>query len=137
MSLFPRSKDIRPCSFKATISPSMSVPTGNPYTPGRSSEIGPKEIFSTRPEHVEAMPSGGTLALRGYAGEEWLCLDIADTGDGVPEAMRSLNRPSTNKPQGSGLGLAIVREIVKQHKGTVSYTSQPGKGTTFHLKFPI
>ena len=43
----------------------------------------------------------------------------------------------TDKPQGSGLGLAIVREIVHQHKGTVSYTTQLGKGTTFHLKFPI
>ena len=43
----------------------------------------------------------------------------------------------TNKPQSSGLGLAIVREIVRQHKGTVSYTTQRGKGTTFHLKFPI
>lgn len=36
---------------------------------------------------VEAMPNGGTLTLRSYASEEWLCLDIADTGDGIPEAM--------------------------------------------------
>jgi len=33
---------------------------------------------------VEAMPNGGTLTLRSYATEEWLCLDIADTGDGIP-----------------------------------------------------
>lgn len=43
----------------------------------------------------------------------------------------------TNKPQSNCLGLAIVREIVKQHEGTVSYTTQWGKGTTFHLKFPM
>lgn len=86
---------------------------------------------------VEAMPNGGTLTFRSYTSDEWLCLDIADTGEGIPEAMPIFEPAVTNKPQSSGLGLAIVREIVKRHMGTVSYTSQLGKGTTFHLRFPI
>jgi hypothetical protein len=86
---------------------------------------------------VEAMPNGGTLTLQSYAREEWVCLDIADTGDGVPEAMPVFDPGVTNKPNGSGLGLTIVREIVKQHKGRLSYTTQWGKGSTFHLQFPI
>jgi signal transduction histidine kinase len=81
---------------------------------------------------VEAMPNGGTLTLRSYASEEWVCLDITDTGEGIPEAMPVFEPAVTNKPQSSGLGLAIVREIVEQHKGTVSYASQLGKGTTFN-----
>ena len=86
---------------------------------------------------VEAMPNGGTLTIRGRASEAWLCLDITDTGNGIPAGMPVFEPAVTDKPQGSGLGLAIVREIVHQHKGTVSYTTQLGKGTTFHLKFPI
>jgi signal transduction histidine kinase len=86
---------------------------------------------------VEAMPNGGTLKLRSYVRDEWLCLDIADSGDGVPEAMPVFERGITDKPNGSGIGLAIVREIVRQHRGTVSYTTEHGKGTTFHLAFPV
>lgn len=86
---------------------------------------------------VEAMPNGGTLTIRCCANEEWLCLDIADTGNGIPAGMPVFEPAVTDKPQGGGLGLAIVREIVQQHRGSVSYTTVLGKRSTFHLKFPI
>ena len=85
---------------------------------------------------VEAMADGGTLTLRGYTSEACVCLDIKDTGNGIPEAMRVFEPAVTNKPQGTGLGLLIVREIVEQHNGTVAYTTRRGKGTSFHLRFP-
>lgn len=86
---------------------------------------------------VGAMPNGGILTLRAYASQNCLCLDIADTGKGIPEGMHVFEPGVTDKPHSHGLGLAIVREIVQQHGGTVAYTSRLGMGTTFHLKFPI
>jgi signal transduction histidine kinase len=85
---------------------------------------------------VEAMPDGGVLTLRAYATEHWVCLDISDTGNGIPETLQIFEPDITNKPNGAGLGLAIVREIVQQHNGEIAYETS-GKGTTFHIKFPL
>jgi signal transduction histidine kinase len=43
----------------------------------------------------------------------------------------------SNKPIGAGLGLAIVKDIVSAHQGTISYTSEVGRGTTFELRLPV
>jgi len=86
---------------------------------------------------VEAMPNAGTLTIRSFATERWLYLDIADTGNGVPEGMRIFESVVTSKPGGSGLGLLIVCDLVEHHHGTISYTTKLGLGTTSHLKFPI
>jgi signal transduction histidine kinase len=85
---------------------------------------------------VDAMPQGGTLSLRCHGLDNWVNLDIADTGAGIPERMPVFKLAVTNKPQGSGFGLLIVRRIVEQHNGSVSYTTEYGKGTTFHIKIP-
>lgn len=86
---------------------------------------------------VEAMPDGGTLTIRSYARAGWLCLDIEDTGNGIPAGMNIFYPGISNKSQASGLGLPIVRELVEQQHGTISYTTKPGNGTTFYLKFPV
>jgi len=114
----------------------QEMPLGLPFTMTDRSKLR-QIILNLCKNAVEAMPNGGTLILRSYSSEEWVCLDIADTGEGIPEDTPVFEPAVTTKPHGSGLGLTLVREMIKQIKGAVSYTSQPGNGTTFHLKLPI
>ncbi len=92
----------------------------------------------------DAMPEGGVLTLRlrtvTRQAREWICVEIADTGTGIPaEILPRIFEPFfTTKPrgQGTGLGLAQVYGLVKQHDGDIEVRSQVGVGTTFFLYFP-
>jgi PAS domain S-box-containing protein len=86
---------------------------------------------------VEAMPSGGTITVRLYRSNSDVCLEIEDTGTGVPDGIDIFKPFVTTKPQGTGLGLGIVREIVSAHGGDVSYQSTPQAGTRFRISLPL
>ena len=87
---------------------------------------------------------GSVHALLKPEGEDKLRLTISDTGIGIPKDKqgRVFERfyraeESRNKSTGgSGLGLAICKHIVEKHKGTLSMTSEEGKGTTVTVILP-
>lgn len=85
---------------------------------------------------LDAMPKGGTLAVRtsGYDGK--VAVEVSDTGEGLtPEECDRLFTPYyTTKQHGTGLGLAIVQSVVSDHKGTIAVHSEPGRGTTFRIE---
>jgi two-component system sensor kinase FixL len=86
---------------------------------------------------VEAMPAGGTLRVRVHSDGEQVILEVADTGVGIPVGVDIFEPFVTTKAEGTGLGLAIVRQIVEAHRGSLTYTSEPGQGTTFRVGLPL
>jgi signal transduction histidine kinase len=95
---------------------------------------------------VDAMPQGGKLTVRfttmsDPAGCQHLVVEVIDTGAGIPPELlsRVMDPFFTTKEEGkgTGLGLAICRRIAHDHKGTIRLESEPGKGTTVRITFPL
>ncbi len=87
---------------------------------------------------LDAMPSGGTLSLCTSEHEDHVRIEVTDTGKGLtPEECSRLFTPYyTSKQQGTGLGLAIVQSVISDHHGTISVSSEEGRGTTFRMDLP-
>jgi signal transduction histidine kinase len=88
---------------------------------------------------IEAMPEGGELTFQALAGEDTAEIRISDTGRGIPPELREkiFRLYFTTRKEGSGIGLAMTFRIVQLHDGTIDFTSEPGKGTTFFIRLPI
>ncbi|WP_336640831.1 sensor histidine kinase [Microbacterium sp. USHLN272] len=94
---------------------------------------------------IKFTPSGGrvTARLEMREGEARICIE--DTGFGIPEEEQGMLftrffRASTatrNAVPGVGLGLTITRAIVQAHGGTMSMSSEVGKGTEFWFTLPV
>jgi PAS domain S-box-containing protein len=90
---------------------------------------------------VEAVDKRGTLTLRTRHRAGRVIVEVADTGRGMSEEIRSrLFEPFfTTKPvgKGLGLGLSISAMILQNHGGRISVKSRPGKGSVFIVEIPV
>ena len=101
---------------------------------------------------AQSMPDGGTIrvtAKNTYISEnsglpvrktgQYVQLSIQDEGSGIcPDHLEKIFDPYfTTKDSGSGLGLAICYSIINKHGGHISFESEMGHGTTFHLYLPV
>ena len=75
-------------------------------------------------------------------GDGWVKIEISDTGTGIPpHAQKRIFEPFfTTKEvgKGTGQGLAIAHSmVVEKHKGTLSFETAEGRGTTFIVRLPV
>jgi signal transduction histidine kinase len=88
---------------------------------------------------IQAMKGKGTLRIDVKSENEEIKISFADTGCGIPDAIKEkiFDPFFTTKPQGegSGLGLDIVKRIIEKHKGKIEVMSEPGN-TEFSIYLP-
>jgi PAS domain S-box-containing protein len=93
---------------------------------------------------VKFTPENGAVTVRALLEEGRAIVEVADTGIGIStqDQARLFDRffrseiASDLAIPGTGLGLAIVKAIVEGHDGSISITSEPGRGTTVRLELP-
>jgi signal transduction histidine kinase len=94
---------------------------------------------------IPETPAGGTVAIRSAVvtdeeGREWLQVEVADTGRGMPEHIKAklfTDQAPTTKVGGTGLGTLIVKRAVDAHRGAISVESEQNVGTTFTMRLPL
>ncbi|MBW2334011.1 MAG: response regulator [Deltaproteobacteria bacterium] len=89
----------------------------------------------------DSMPDGGELRIEAKKDKKAVVVTISDTGCGMDEeTLKNIFDPfftTKDVGEGTGLGLSITHGIIKENKGKISVSSQPGKGTIFRVAFPV
>jgi len=94
---------------------------------------------------IKYTPDGGRVHVDLHRDNEIICLDIADTGIGIPpqdreRVFQEFYRTESARrfaPHGTGIGLAIAKRVVDLHEGTISIDSEAGQGSIFHVRLPL
>jgi hypothetical protein len=86
----------------------------------------------------QAMPKGGELTITPHVLHDAVELEIRDSGMGIrpDEQKRIFSLFYTTKPGGTGVGLAMAFRVVQLHNGTIDFTSEVNRGTTFRITLP-
>lgn len=99
-------------------------------------------FFNILTNAAEAMPKGGTLAVRiSRLADSFCSIEITDTGEGISREHRArIFEPffTTKRNQGGiGLGLSVSKTIVENHRGSLHIESEPGRGTRIRVVLPL
>ena len=91
---------------------------------------------------VKGTGKKGKIRVRTVPEGKTVLVTITDTGCGIPESIRTkvFDPFFTTKGvgRGTGQGLAIARSVVvERHKGTLTFESEVGKGTSFYVRLPV
>ena len=94
---------------------------------------------------IKYTPRGGAVELKVGREDGKAVLEVSDNGIGIPaealpqvfERFFRVDDARSREQGGAGLGLSIVKSICTAHHGRVEVSSQPGRGSRFHVELPI
>jgi PAS domain S-box-containing protein len=87
---------------------------------------------------LQAMPTGGRLAITARTSDGAIELGVHDTGPGIKGDSDRIFQPfHTTKARGVGLGLAVCKRIAEAHGGRIDVASTAGRGARFIVRLPI
>ncbi len=90
-------------------------------------------------------PDGGKISVTIKTGKRDCEIAVADSGTGIPQneldkifdRFYQVDGSHTREYEGTGIGLSLTKELIELHKGQIKVESQEGKGSVFHLSFPL
>lgn len=93
---------------------------------------------------IKYSEKGGKVTLEAETHKGWIEISVIDHGIGIPEAEQGRmfteffrgEEAKATRHDGTGLGLVLVKKIVETFGGSIHFTSQYHKGSTFTIKFP-
>jgi PAS domain S-box-containing protein len=89
----------------------------------------------------QAMPNGGTVKIDVRRDGAWVLATVSDDGPGMePTVLERIFEPFFTTKRvtgGTGLGLSVSLGIAEAHGGSLTASSEPGRGATFTLRLPI
>jgi two-component system, sporulation sensor kinase A len=103
-------------------------------------EVQIKQVFVNLIKNaIEVMPNGGNIFINMKKSGCFVNISIVDEGCGIPEEhLEKIGQPFfSTKKEGTGLGLMITYNIIQNHHGTISVSSQINAGTTFTITLPL
>ncbi len=125
--------------LKANVAITTNLAEGRLPVAGDRGQLG-QVLLNLAVNAADAMPAGGRLSIETGKDDGSVWLKVADTGGGIPAAVRDhIFEPfftTKGEGKGTGLGLSVVHGIVLQHRGTVTFESPEGEGTTFAVTLP-
>ncbi|NNG25245.1 MHYT domain-containing protein [Telluria aromaticivorans] len=117
-----------------------ALPTGL-----RGDELRVRQVLTNLIDNAIKFTPSGTVTLRVTADGDQLCIAVIDTGIGIaPDRLQAIFDPFTQADAsmtrrfgGTGLGTTICKQLVELMGGRIWAESEPGKGTTFHVRLPL
>jgi signal transduction histidine kinase len=124
---------------KRGIAIALDLPDSLPTVTGSRDKL--KQVFTNLVSNArDAMPGGGTIAIRAQTARRGVAIHVIDQGVGIPPENlgRIFDAFFTTKREvsGVGLGLYVSYGIIQQHKGSIEVSSVVGSGTTFTVQLP-